>query len=271
METHRTVNPLLEAVRSWGKRILEQSRAEIGQFYLPESDGSTVVGYIWTRTLSCQNPECGAKIPLLRQLWLAKKETKAGDKRGNLDKNAALRLIPDKARKQVDFEVVWGEKIDFDAEEGTVSRAHVRCPVCGNTIDDHTTRRLFREGASGQRMAAVVLYHPDRHGKTYRIPRASDLELYHAAEVALEQKRQELWPDWGLDPIPDERIPLMSGVFNVPLYGIGRWGDLFNARQLLNLITFAEKVRQAHKEMLLNGEDEEFAKAVATYLALGVD
>jgi putative DNA methylase len=50
-----------------------------------------------------------------------------------------------------------------------------------------------------------------------------------------------------------------------------RWGDLFNTRQKLALITFAEKVRQAHAQMLSQGAEQEFAKAVVTYLALGVD
>jgi putative DNA methylase len=57
----------------------------------------------------------------------------------------------------------------------------------------------------------------------------------------------------------------------VPLYGVARWGDLFNARQQLALVTFVDAVRRAHAEMLAQGADPDFAKAVATYLALGVD
>jgi hypothetical protein len=45
-------------------------------------------------------------------------------------------------------------------------------------------------------------------------------------------------------------------------------GSLFNPRQKLALITFAEKVRQAHAHLLAQGAEPEFAKAVATYLAL---
>jgi putative DNA methylase len=50
-----------------------------------------------------------------------------------------------------------------------------------------------------------------------------------------------------------------------------RWGDLFNSRQKLALITFADKVRQAHAQMLSQGADPDFAKAVAAYLALAAD
>ena len=73
-----------------------------------------------------------------------------------------------------------------------------------------------------------------------------------------------------MDPVPDEPLPLMSGVFNVPIYGLTRWGDLFNPRQKLALITFADKVRQAHAQILSQGAEPEFAKAVATYLAFGM-
>jgi adenine-specific DNA methylase len=196
----------------------------------------------------------------MRQTWLAKKP----------EKKVALRLIPNHAAKRVDVEIVEEKNINFDPDEGTVTRAHVRCPLCGGTMDDRTTRRLFRDGKAGQRMMAVVLHHPDQPGKRYRLSTEQDLEAYYAAEQALEEKRQKLWEEWGMDPVPDEPLPLMSGVFNVPLYGMTRWGDLFNSRQKLALITFAEKVRQAHAQMLSQGADPDFAKAVATYLALAI-
>jgi putative DNA methylase len=48
------------------------------------------------------------------------------------------------------------------------------------------------------------------------------------------------------------------------------WGDLFNSRQKLALITFTEKVRLAYKKMLEEGYDKEYAKAVVSYLGLAV-
>jgi adenine-specific DNA methylase len=180
-------------------------------------------------------------------------------------------MVPNTKEKRVDFEIVGqnGERIDFDPEEGTVLRANVRCPLCGARMDDDTTRRLFREGKAGQRMVAVVLHHPNRLGKTYRLPTEQDLKAYRAAEQALEEKRQKLWEEWGMDPVPDEPLPPLETLgFRVQRYGLTRWGDLFNPRQKLALITFAEKVRQAHAQMLSQGADSDFAKAVVTYLAL---
>jgi putative DNA methylase len=170
----------------------------------------------------------------------------------------------------VEFEIVGqnGEPIPFDPERGTVARANVECPLCGSVIDDQTTRRLFQEGKAGQRMVAVVLHHPQQAGKRYRLATERDMEAYRAAEQELLRVCARLREEWGMEPVPDEPLPFMSGVFNVPLYGMTRWGDLFNARQQLALVTFADLVRRAHAEMLAQGADPEFAKAVATYLAL---
>ncbi|MCX7973698.1 MAG: DUF1156 domain-containing protein, partial [Candidatus Aminicenantes bacterium] len=66
-------NPLLDEVEKWGNWVLEEARKEIGRFYPPDEDGYIPVGYIWARTIPCQNPACGAEIPLMRQYWLAKK------------------------------------------------------------------------------------------------------------------------------------------------------------------------------------------------------
>jgi putative DNA methylase len=269
VEVEPVENPLLQAVSAWGKWILEEARKELEQFYPKDADGSIPVGYIWARTLPCQNPACGAEIPLMRQTWLAKKDKK----------KIALRLIPNQHARRLDLEIVGqdGRPIDFDPDEGTVSRAHVRCPLCGGTIDDKTTRRLFREGKSGQRLMAVVLHHPKRTGKTYRLPSKRDLEAYRAAETALEEKRARLREEWGIDPVPDEPLPSerpspnARGLSAITRYEIRSWGGLFNPRQKLALITFAEKVRQAHAHLLAQGAEPEFAKAVATYLALALD
>jgi len=47
-----------------------------------------------------------------------------------------------------------------------------------------------------------------------------------------------------------------------------KWGDLFNSRQKLALITFTEKVRLAYKKMLEEGYDKDYAKAVVSYLGI---
>jgi Adenine-specific DNA methylase containing a Zn-ribbon len=259
----KTINPLLEDVKKWGNWVLEEAKKEIGRFYPDEPDGSIPVGYIWARTIPCQNPSCGAEIPLMRQYWLAKKDKKK------------ISLRPYVKDKKVEFEIV-GENTpfpkDFDPERGTVARAVVTCPVCGGVIDDKTTRRLFQEGKAGQRMIAVVLHNPKAQGKTYRLATEKDIKIFKESEAYLENKRAELSNEWGIDPVPDEDIdPNSVKPRTMWLYGMLKWGDLFNSRQKLALITFTEKVRSAYKKMVNEGYDLEYAKAVVSYLGLGVD
>ncbi len=53
-------------------------------------------------------------------------------------------------------------------------------------------------------------------------------------------------------------------------YGFLKWGDLFNSRQKLALITFVEKVREiANSEWAI--ANSEYAKAVVSYLAFMID
>lgn len=257
-------NTLLDDVERWGSWVLEEAKKEIGRFYPPDEDGAIPVGYIWARTIPCQNPICGAEIPLMRQFWLAKKN------------NKEVALFPYVVDKSVKFKIVgtgyenWPK--DFDPDKGTVSRAVVFCPVCGSTIDDDTTRKLFQNGKAEERLVAIVLHHPGKSGKTYRLATDNDLKIFKEADVYLEKKRKELMDEWGIDPVPDEPLPPKETLgFRVQRYGMLKWGDLFNSRQKLALITFVEKVRKAHQRMLIEGIDEEYAKAVVSYLGLGIN
>ena len=270
-------SPLVKDVQRWGEWVLESAKKEIGRFYPRDEDRSIPVGYLWARTIPCQNPLCGAEIPLIRQFWLAKKEKKK------------ISLYPFVHNKRVEFAIVKKEgnqwkvlessvegfepKVpeNFDPEKGTTARAKAVCLVCGSTIEDDDVRRLFREGKASQRMTAVVLSTQKGEGKSYRLATEKDLEFYRLAEEYLEEKRKKLWEEWGIDPVPDEplrRVPVTFGVINVWVYGMNTWGDLFNSRQKLALITFTEKVRLAYKKMLEEGYDKDYAKAVVSYLSL---
>jgi putative DNA methylase len=83
LEDAPTRSPLLLAVQAWGDWVLRQAQkggahggAPLQDFYPPDPDGSIPVGYYWMRTIPCQNPTCGAEIPLTANWWLAKKDNK---------------------------------------------------------------------------------------------------------------------------------------------------------------------------------------------------
>ncbi|MGB9852992.1 MAG: DUF1156 domain-containing protein, partial [Candidatus Kapaibacteriota bacterium] len=190
LEYEKEINPLLEDIQKWGNWVLESAKKEIGKFYPADEDGSIPVGYIWARTIPCQNPLCGAEIPLMRQFWLAKKD------------NKKISLYPYVEGKEVKFKIVGTgyEKMpeNFNPEKGTVSRAVAVCPVCGGVVDDDTTRKLFQQGKAGQRMVAVVLSQGKGEGKFYRLATDKDLEVFKEAERYLEEKREKLMEEWGI-------------------------------------------------------------------------
>jgi len=256
-------NVLLEDIRKWGNLVLEETKKEIGKFYPEEEDGSIPLEYIWARTIPCQNPSCGAEIPLMRQFWLAKKDKKK------------IYLYPYIESNKVMFKIIgFGHEEmpeSFDPEKGTVSKAVATCLVCGSVVDAKTTRNLFQEGKSGQRMVAVVLYHQKRNGKTYRISNEKDMKVFWEAEEYLKEKREKLMMEWGIDPIPDELLPPSGTLgFRIQNYNMNKWGDLFNSRQQLSLITFVEKIRKiANTEWAI--ANREYAKVIITYLAFGLD
>lgn len=255
-----TQNPLLEDVKKWGAWVLTEAKKELGRFYPEEEDGSIPIGYIWARTIPCQNPSCGVEIPLMRQFWLANKRRKK------------VALYPYVENGSVNFKIVGDgyEPMpdDFDPTKGIVSRAVAVCPLCGGTVEAKLTQKLFQEGKAGDRLVAVVMYKPGTTGKRYRVATDADLAIFDSTNTYLAEKCETLMLEWGMNPIPDEELPLMSGVFNVPIYGIHTWGDLFNSRQKLALITFAAKVKAAYQKMVAENVDREYAKAVVSYLAL---
>lgn len=256
-------NPLVEDVKKWDNWIFEEARKEVGRFYPPDSDGGIPVGYIWARTIKCQNPSCGAEIPLMRQFWVAKKE----------NRKVALKLIPRKKTKTIEFKIVQGKDIDFDPAQGTTSRATVLCPVCGGGVGGDTVRREAREGRMRQRLIAVVLHKPNRQGKTYRIAKDEDIQVLEKAKNYLEEKIRNC--KWDFKAVPDEPTPSGEGpgaerAFSIRNYGLDKWGDLFNSRQKLALITFIEKVRMAHEQVSKQNHDPEYGKALVTYLAFGI-
>lgn len=256
------VNLLAFLVEKWANIILEEARAEIGRFY-PEGEGGWIpVGYLWARTIPCQNPACqspsggGAEIPLVKQFWLAKKDNKkiayrpvvvkSTDYADYTEKNK--KSAPSVDNKTVVFELLETEAAikaaNFDPDEGTVTRGDARCVVCGQITKAADTRRLAKEGKMGQRMIVVIEHHPDQTGKRYRLATAADERIFAEASAALQEKIAA-WP-WLENPLPDEVMADDKRNLWVQLYGFDHWQDLFNTRQKLALLTFLEKIKSSY-------------------------
>jgi adenine-specific DNA methylase len=205
------------------------------------------IAYLWARTVRCESPNCGAEIPLARSFWLCKKP-----KRRRALKHRVVRPAGEPPR--IEFEV-FEPKVEKEVSAGTVTRAKARCVACAAVLPPERVRAQLtaqRGGADsvfdsngrrtgGARMLAVVTLRPDEQGRHYRLPNERDYEPARNSQerIATILGEWERGGRQGLCPVPDEPLPLMSGTFNVPIYGMNRWGDLFTARQKVALVTLA--------------------------------
>ena len=253
---------LVQEVKRWGEWVLQQAKQQLAAFY-PAAHGETPIAYIWSRTIRCPNPSCGAEIPLFRQLWLARKD----------NKKVALKPLPNRAAKRVEFAIAEGKQIDFDPAQGTVTRGNAVCLICHTSVQDDYVKAEAQAGRMGHRLVAVVTTQGKGKGRNYRIATDQDRAAFQKAEAALHNLTQTPSPwAFGLSWIPDEPMDQKNpNIVSGRGYGFRQWGQLFNPRQLLALCTFGKWVREAHRRILQETNDPDFAKAVATYLALAVD
>ena len=250
-------NPLAADVNYWGNWVLERAREELAEFYPLDTDGSVPVAYLWSRTISC--PSCGAEMPLIRQYWLARKAKT----------QVALEPVLNRTDGRVDFRVAEGPDVAARPEEATTSRGDTRCLLCGQILKAAQVRQVGVEGKMSATLTSVVVARKGQPGKHYREDTDEDARTYLAAARRLAVLRETHKGDLAL--VPDEPITFDPQNMKVRTYGMMTWGELFNERQLLSLTTFSRLVGEAHAAMRSHGLDEDYAKAVATYLGIAVD
>ena len=196
-------------------------------------------------------------MPMVRQWWLAKSR----------NRNVAIRMLVDRSRKSVSFEIVEDDEIDFDPSDGTMKRGSIACPICEQAPPEDHLKREGRAGRIGMMPMAVMFNRPNQTGKGYRPSNAFDLQKLSDAQDKLSK-----YLDDCPDALPSELIADHSSrAIFVHLYGIIEWGDLFNPRQALSLVTFVEKSRLANEKIRDETGDSQYSTAVATYLAMMVD
>jgi putative DNA methylase len=250
---------LADEVCKWGQWVKVQTEKELAQFYPKDSDGSTPIAYLWARTIKCEGPGCGAEVPLMRSLWLARKSSRS----------IAVKIIPRPTLKRVDFELVNDAKpTDVGAE--TVKRGSATCPCCGYTTPVGSVRLQLKArhgGANDARLYAVVNTRPSEQGRFYRLPTKADEAVLQEATFALG--RLERQHSGALSWLPDEAVSTNElRRISVPLYGMTRWRDMFTPRQLLALGTISRLINDVATAVHVESGDGELNAAVVACLAL---
>ncbi len=276
---------LVADVKKWGEWVIERAKAQLAEFYpAPQSEQQmsddivqstfageqkhtqlngalTPIAYLWTRTVPCPNPTCGATVPLVRQTWLKKKEANY----------VALHIVPDHATKKVRFEQVQAatlQGLGFDPEAGS-KKGNATCPFCGAIASVDYIKEQGQKKQIGYQMMAVVATKSEGSGKVYLS--VTNAQFCAPDEVKVEERINQVCAKMGLS-VPDEPLPVQGTLgFRIQAYGMVKWKDLFTSRQILALLTFVAQVHDAHTAMLEEGIEFERATVITTYLGMMVD
>lgn len=258
---------LAEDVRHYGQWMRDRAQERIGHLYpkatLPDGTKATVIAWIWARTITCPNPACRIRMPLVRSWWLGKKRGKEAY------------VIPTVIN---DTTAPSGRSITFaigrdpahaptPASDGTVGRTGATCTACGTAVPLAYVRAEGRAKRMGAQLMAVVA-----EGNRQRVYLEPSPEHIAAADLPRP------------DNAPEGELPTNPRDFKTPNYGMTRWADLFTNRQLTALITFSDLVTEARDQALIDalatgmpeGDRLEtggtgaaaYADAIATYLGL---
>ena len=219
--------------------------------------------YLFARTLTC--PSCEGTIPLSPNWRLDSKGT-------------GIRVIPDTLSGTCSFEVVTSTSRH---SPGTVSRAKATCPYtnCGATTPAGYIPLEAQAGRLGHQLYCIIYRdtwntitksgQPSKRPKTsrgFRIPTPEDRST---SEV--KARLAKLAETWDRDNIlPTEEVP--HGDDQRPhQYGMSRWRDMFNPRQLLAHGYCVQAFHELVDEDQTADKLDEGRKAAWCYVALAID
>ncbi|MCD7717398.1 MAG: DUF1156 domain-containing protein [Lachnospiraceae bacterium] len=215
---------LAEDVRYYGEWMKQEAFKRIGHLYpkvkVPREQGggeTTVIAWIWARTVKCPNPACACEAPLARTFKLS---TKKG------------------AEYYVDCNYKEGGKADFSVKkgkvnsknDGTVERTGAKCLRCGEPISFDYIRSEGKSNRIKYSLMAVV-GEADK-GRVYCSPSEEQVLAAKVEEPA---------------DAPQSYLPQQALGFRVQAYGMDQHKKLFTNRQLTALTTFCSLVSDVQK------------------------
>lgn len=264
---------LADEVRKCGDWITKEAEKKLSGLYPKDKDGSTPITYLWARTIKCEGPGCGAEVPLIRSLWLAKRT----------NRSIAVQIVPRPRAKRVDFQIIvkhratWVDQNDPSTKiadpkfVGTIARGSATCPCCGYTTAVGNVREQLRArkgGTKDARLFCAVMNREQEQGRFFRLPTERDLVAANKATALLNKAKIEYKGKLSL--VPDEQLDV-RGIRHTwaMIYGLEDWGSYYTDRQALALTSLLTLVRQAG-ERLRQSENPSFAAAVQTCLAFAM-
>jgi putative DNA methylase len=240
---------LVNAVRKSAEWIKKEAQKELSDFFPTDSDGSTPIAYLWARTIQCEGPNCGAELPLIRNMQLTRdgKLWHFSLASGNV--------------QEIKVKVQSGS---VATDRPTVAGGSATCPrsKCGYTTPAKAIRSQLAAKHGGADTAKLLAVYVDTTtARAFRDPNESDLQAVLAASHYV--RRDEL-PQDEINPIrPYKNTRGLSAVTRI---GMKYFADLYTSRQAA--------VIQCFQRILLRlpavDVDSEFRSAVAATLNCAV-
>jgi putative DNA methylase len=272
---------LADEVKRLSVEILSKAKNELHAYHAVEQEGSEAIVYLWFKTILSEAPgadEAPIELPLIRSMWLSKSKGRelalrwVRDKQGNIA--TETKEITHANGKTLSVRQplieVFSPRSVTEVEPGTSKGGAATCPITDYTTPVESVRKQLSEragGAADARLGCVVSVAESTSGRKYRIATSDDRRTARAAAIALDKLKSQ--SNDGITLVPEGKLNHLRGFFNVVLYGMTRWYEIFAPRQLLTLVTFSRLIREAGAE-LARDTDEAFAVAVQTCLAMAL-
>ena len=258
---------LADDIRYYGKWMRDEAEKRIGHLYpkitLSKEYGggeATVIAWLWTRIVTCPNPVCTMRMPLVRSFYLSKKKGKEAWVEPHIDHNTQPPTLT--------FTVATGKGTP---QEGTINRLGARCINCDEPVPFDYIRNEGKAGRMGQQLMAIVA--EGQRGRAYLAPTKEQVST-----------AEQIYPEWR----PEATLPDNTRDIRPQLYGLLRYGDLFSPRQLTALTTFSDLIQEVRERALVDVRNmgtitnnvalndgsagsSTYADALVTYLAIALD
>ena len=244
---------LAEDVRYYAQWIQKSAQENLRHLYpqvcLPKEYGSintTVIAWIWTRTVKCPNPGCGAMMPLVRSFRLASKDKRRAWVEPIVDKSASPPTIC--------YTVKTGKG---SPPERTVTRRGAKCLACNEPV---TFDYISSEGRAGRMVPQLMAIVAEGTRSRIYLPPDVSHEKIAAAQAS---------------SAPDTALPDKALGVRVQRYGMTEHRHLFTPRQLVALTTLSDLIQQTHGRVKSDAralaDAEGYANTVCTFLAFALD